>query len=347
MKKLIAAAAVAGGLVINPLYADHLKESLSGLLKKKDETPSMVNLDGLNLNGQVKPIIPKTRSSKAVIAVVDGRKIIKKEADAYLKQRTKGKVTDFDLLPKEQRLALIKELALPQILTAKAHKELTQEQKDALISRAWMQKAVTESDIPEEQLKAAYEKIKAQAKAKSALQQVPPFEKIKDRIKMQVAEQQIVGQLLRGVDIKVEPSSDKVAGYIGMLPVSIDEVNKALQMMTKGKMTWATLPDKEKNRVLQMMAPSKMIALNAKNTLTQEQQDSVLANFLMQKGISQTEVTDKEVKKRYEKIKKMAKKSKSKKKFPEYTELEKSLKMQLAQEKFVDSLLKKTKIKLK
>jgi hypothetical protein len=347
MKKLIAVAAVAGGLSVSPLCADQLKESLSGLLKKKEETPSMVNLDGLNLNGKVKPIIPKTRSSKAVIAVVDGHKIIKKEADAYLKQRTKGKVTDFDLLPKEQRLALVKELVLPQLLTAKAKKELTEEQKDALISRAWMQNAVAESDIPEEQLKAAYEKIKAQAKAKSALQQVPPFEKIRDRIKMQVAEQQIVGQLLRGVDIKVEPSSDKVAGYIGMLPVSIDKVNRALQMMTKGKMTWETLPEQEKNRVLQMMAPSKMIALNAKNTLTQEQQDTVLVNFWMQKGISQVEITDAEVKKRYEKIKKMAKKSKGKKRLPDYAELEKSLKMQLAQEKFVDSLIKEAKIKLK
>jgi TRAP-type C4-dicarboxylate transport system substrate-binding protein len=118
-------------------------------------------------------------------------------------------------------------------------------------------------------------------------------------------------------------------------------------MMTKGKMTWETLPEQEKNRVLQMMAPSKMIALNAKNTLTQKQQDTILANFWMQKGVSQVEITDAEVKKRYEKIKKMAKKSKGKKRLPDYAELEKSLKMQLAQEKFVDSLIKEAKIKLK
>jgi len=347
MKKSIIAVAVACGLAVSPLCADQLKESLHGLLKKKEETPSMVNLNGLDLNGKIQPLVPKTRSAKAVIATVDGHKIIKKEADAYLTQRTKGKVTDFDLLPKEQRLALVKELALPLLLTENAKKELTEEQKDAIISRAWMQKAMMESNIPEEQLKAAYEKIKAQAKAKSALQQVPPFDKIRERIKMQVAEQQIVGQLLRGVDIKVEPSSDKIAGYIGMMSVSIDEVNKALQMMTKGKMTWATLPEKDRNRVLQMIAPSKMIALNAKNTLTQQQQDTVLSNFWMQKGVSRMTVTDEEVKKRYEKIKKMAKKSKSKKKLPPFSELEESLKVQIAQEKFVDSLTKNAKIKLK
>jgi len=346
MKKWIVAATVAGGLAVTPVCADQLKDSLHGLLKKKEEMPSMVNLNGLDLNGKAKPIVPKTRSSKAVIATVNGHKIIKKEADSYLKQRTKGKVTDFDLLPKEQRLALVKELSLPILLTEEAKKGLTEEQKDTLISRAWMQQAIAQSSIPEEQLKAAYEKIKAQAKAKSALQQVPPFEKIKDRIRMQVAEQQIVGQLLRGVNIKVEPSSDKVAGYIGMMPVSIDEVNRALQVMTKGKMTWATLPEKDKNRVLQMIAPSKMIALSAKNALTQQQQDTVLANFWMQKGISQMKVTDDEVKKRYEKIKKMAKKSKGKK-LPGFDELEKSLKMQIAQEKFVNTLTKNAKIKLK
>jgi hypothetical protein len=347
MKKLIITAVFTAGMTVNTLYADQLKESLNGLLKQKDETPSMVNLNGLGLNGGINPVKPVTRSSQAVIATADGKKIIKKEADDYLSKRTKGKVKDFDLLPKAQRLALVKELALPLLLAEKAKKELTTEEKDMLISRAWMQKAVSESDIPDEQLKAAYEKIKAQAQAKSALQQIPPFEKIKERIKMQVAEQQIVSQLLRGVDIRVEPSSKTTAGYIGMIPVSIDEVNKALTAMTKGKMRWDVLPEKDKNRVLQMIAPSKLIALSAKNSLTQQQQDTILANFLMQQGVSRIEVTEAEIKKRYKKIKKMAKKSKNSKKLPEYSELKKSLKMQIAQEKFVDALTKNAKIKLK
>ena len=53
------------------------------MLNKKDTTP-MVDLSNLSINA--KPVQPKvkTRSSKAVVATVNGHKIIKKDADAYL-----------------------------------------------------------------------------------------------------------------------------------------------------------------------------------------------------------------------------------------------------------------------
>jgi len=348
MKKWIITSAAVCGLIVSPLAADHLKDSLHGLLKKKEETPSMVNLEGLDLNGRAKPIAPKTRSSKAVIATVDGHKIIKKEADIYLAKRTKGKIKDFDLLPKKQRMELVKELALPILLAEHAQKELSAEEKEAVISRAWMQKAVMDAKVPEEELKSAYEKIKAQATAKNPLQQFPPYEKIKDRIKLQVGEQQVIRKLLRGVDISVDPSpTDQIIGHVGMFPVSRDEVNKALQKMTQGKMTWATLPPSDKQRVLQMIAPAKLAALNAESGLTKQQKDAVLANYWMQKSLAQTKVSEDEVKKRYAKIKKMSQKSKRKQKLPPLSEIEKSLKMQIAQEKIVGKLIKQAHIKLK
>ena len=347
MKKKIIAAGVVLGLAVSPIMADHLKESLSGMLKKKEETPSMVNLNGIDLSGKAKKLKPKIRSAKAVIAVVEGKKIRKKEADAYLSKRTQGKIKDFDLLPKAQRLSLVKELSLPILLAKQAKNSLSQAEQDALISRAWMQNAILSSEVPEEQIKAAYNRIKAQAAAKSALQQLPPLEKIKDRIKMQIAEQQLIGQLMRGVDIKVNADSDKVAGYVGMLSVSIDEANKALERMTHGQKTWKDLSENEKLKVLNLIAPSKLITLSAKNALTQEQKDTVLANFWMQKGLSEVKVSDKEAKARYEKIKKLAKKFKKKQPFPAFSKIEKSLKMEIAREKFVKSLTKHAKIKLK
>ena len=64
-----------------------LKNSLTNILNEKDTSPSMVNLSNLNINGKAKPVqnVPKTRSSKAVVATVNGHKILKKEADAHLK----------------------------------------------------------------------------------------------------------------------------------------------------------------------------------------------------------------------------------------------------------------------
>jgi len=347
MKKTIVALGTACALSVTPILADHLKESLSGMLKKKEETPSMVNLSGIGLGGKTTSPKPKGHTPNAVIAVVEGKKIIKKDADAYLEKRTKGKIKDFDLLPKEQRMTLVRELSLPILLAKKAHASLSRDEQDALISRAWMMNAVSQSNIPDEQIKAAYNRLRAQAKAKNALQQLPPLDKIRDRLKMQIAEQQIIGQLMRGVDVKVEPASKKAAGYAGTIPISVEEANRLLQRMSKGKLTWEKLPEKEKLRVLHMIAPAKLIAHTANNALTQDQKDTVLANFWMQKGLSEITVSDKEVKDRYVKIKKMVKKSKNKKKFPEFSTLERSLKMQIAREKFVQSLTKNAKIKLK
>ncbi len=338
---------VACGLASSPVMADHLKESLSGMLKKKEETPSLVNLNGIDLDGKAKPLKPKSRSSKAVVATVNGEKIRKKEADTYLSKRTNGKIKDFDLLPKKQRLSLIKELALPKIIAKKAQKAFSSEEKDALIARAWMQNAMAKAKVPEAQIKAAYERIKAQAKAKSALAQLPPLEKIKERIKMQIAEQQLIGQLMRGVEVKVDSTSKDIAGYAGMIPIYVEDVNKALARMTKGKMTWATLSPKDRLGVLNMIAPSKLITLSAKNALTKEQKDAVLANVWMQKKLSEIDVSEKELKARYAKLKTILKKSKSKKKLPEFSKIEPSLKMEIAREKLVKSLTKDAKITLK
>jgi len=344
MKKLVIALGLCGGLMIQSASADALKNILSNKLHQHEEMPGMVNLDAL---GSTQPIKPKSRPARAVVATVDGMKIIKKDADAYLSKRTKGKVKDFDLLPKEQRLALIKEMSLPMLLAKGANEELSPEEKDAVLSRAWMQKRMGEMKISDAELTSAYERIKAEAKAKSALSQVPPLDKIRERLKMQIAQQKIIGELMRGAQVRVNDANDTIAGYVGMVAIPVDEVNQMLQSMTKGKMTWQTLPPQEKVRVLQMAAPAKFVSLAARNGLTKKQQENVLSNYWMQKSLSRISVTDGEVKKRYEKIKKLSKKSKSKKKLPDYATLEKTLRMQVANEKFVEGLTKKAKIRLK
>ncbi len=343
MKRSFIALGVVCLLGISPVMADHLKDRLSGMLNEKDDTPGMVNLNGLGM-GAGRPAKPVSRSAKAVVATVNGKKILKKEADAYLSERTKGKVKDFDLLPNKQRLALIKEMSLPLVLAHEAQKKLSKEEENAVFSRLWMQKKAADLNVSNEAIAQAYEKIKARAKAQSALAQVPLLEKIKERIKMQIAEQQIVKDLMRGVQVRVEPNSDTVAGYAGMMAISVDDVNKALQMMTKGKATWATLPPQDKVRVLEMVAPRQMIALAANNQLSKAQKENALTNYWMQKQLANVSVSDDEVKKRYAKIKKRL--AKSKKKLPPLEKLAPALKLELAKEKLVSDLMKHARIKL-
>jgi hypothetical protein len=95
------------------------------------------------------------------------------------------------------------------------------------------------------------------------------------------------------------------------------------------------------------MAPSKLVAAAAKKDLTEKEKEAALAGFWMQKKISQVEVSDKEAQAAYDKMKKAAKKAKSKKKIPEFEAVKNSIKMQLAQEKVVGELMKSAKIKLK
>ncbi|MCB4746496.1 MAG: hypothetical protein LGB68_05010 [Sulfurovum sp.] len=344
MKKIVAILSAGCIIVTIPVLGDHLKDSLSGMLKKKDEIPAMVNLDILSAT---QPVKAKSRSPKTVIATVNHIDIIKKDVDTYLQQRTKGEVTDFDLLSKEQRLVLIKEISLSLLLEEGAQKALSDQEKDAVLSSVWIMQKTQDANITDAQIKVVYEELKVQAKAQGAIQQVSPFEAVKERIKIQIVTQKIASDLMEGAKVRIVQDAGNIAGYVGMITISIDEANKVLQTMTQGKMNWKTISTTEKMQLLQAIAPSKFIALAAKNSLSEKEQKSVLANYWTQKRLSQISVSDMEVKKRYEEIKKIQKGTKLEKELLNYTTLKKSLKIQIANEKFIEGLLKQAKIKLK
>ena len=200
MTKIFMLLGLSLGLVISSASADDLKNSLTNMLNTK-ETSGMVDLGNINLDA--KPKQPKTRSSNTVIATVNGHKIIKKEADAYLTQRTQGKVTDFDHLPPEQRSRLIQELSLPVMVLDAAKKELSEEEKQAVYTRTWMQKEALKIKITDEQALAVYNQLKQQAQENNATGNIPPFEAIKDKLKVQIIEKTMVEKLMKNAEIKV------------------------------------------------------------------------------------------------------------------------------------------------
>lgn len=176
------------------------------MLNEKDTSPSMVNLSNLNINGKSKPVQQemKTRSSKAVVATVNGHKILKKEADAQLKKRTQGKMSNFDHLPEKQRLRLIQEMSLPILALDSAQKELSVEEKEAVYSRIWMQKEVSKIKITDEQVKEVYDQLKQRSEGNNATENIPAFESIKDKMKLQMKEKQMVSNLMKDAEIKVQ-----------------------------------------------------------------------------------------------------------------------------------------------
>ena len=205
MNKYLVVLSLSFGLVVNTVSADALKNSLTNMLNEKDTSPSMVNFGNLDINGKPKPVqkVRKTRSSKAVVATVNGHKILKKEVDGHLKKRTQGKMSNFDLLPKKQRLRLIQEMSLPVIALDTAKKELSGKEKEAILSRIWMQKEASKIKITDEQVKAVYDQLKQRSEENNETKKIPTFESIKDRMKLQMIDKQMVGNIMKNVEIKV------------------------------------------------------------------------------------------------------------------------------------------------
>lgn len=139
----------------------------------------------------------------------------------------------------------------------------------------------------------------------------------------------------------------QTAGTVNGMEISVDEANKALNVISRGQASWDKISKEQREQVLKMIAPSKLAAIKAKKDLSQEEKNIALSNLWMQKKMSEIKLSDKEVKDAYMKLKAAAKKANPKKQFPPFEAAEKSIKMKLAQEKVVADLMKDAKIKLK
>ena len=203
MKKTLVSASVAILFSVSGLSADSLKNSL--MSADKDDTP-MVNLDNLNLAKKEK----KSRADSAVVATINGENITKEQADKYLALRTQGRATDFDKLPSDdQRLALVNEMAVPNLAAMQAHKELSAEEKNAAISRFWMQKKLSTTKVTDEEAKKAYDKlikaVKEAAKKQSKEEpKLPKFEEAKREIMLQLAQDKVTKALLENGKVKLK-----------------------------------------------------------------------------------------------------------------------------------------------
>ena len=145
----------------------------------------------------------KNRSANTVIATVNGTNVLKKEADSYLSQRTQGKVTDFDTLPADQRSRLVHELSLPMLALDAAKNGLSDKEKEAVYTRIWMQKEARKVKISDDDALGLYNQLKKEAEDANATDPIPPFEKIKGRLKAQMVEKTVIGKLMKDVEIKV------------------------------------------------------------------------------------------------------------------------------------------------
>ena len=204
MKKLCVLVGMILGLVMSSASADALKNSLTNIMNEKD-APSMVDLGNINLNAKPRPVkkARKTRSAKTVVATVNGHKILKKETDAYLSQRTGGKVKNFDNIPANQKNRLIQEMSLSILVVDVADKGLTDAEKEAIYTRTWMQKEAFKMKISDDQVLEVYNQISQEAKDNNNTANIPEFDAIKDKLRIQMIEKTIIGKLMENIKIEV------------------------------------------------------------------------------------------------------------------------------------------------
>lgn len=184
--------------------ADALKNSLNNIMKTDDSVP-VIDVSRINLDGKAKPVpqMRENRPGSTVIATVNTHSILKKEADAYLKERTQGKITSYDFIPPQQQKRLLQELIIPLLAIDAAKKELNESEKQMVITRAWMRKEAVKVKISEEEVRAVYDGIKKQAIDNNSSQPIPEFESIKQRLNAQMLEKKIVSELMKDVKIEV------------------------------------------------------------------------------------------------------------------------------------------------
>ncbi len=139
----------------------------------------------------------------------------------------------------------------------------------------------------------------------------------------------------------------KTAGTVNGIIITVEEADKALNIISKGTQKWETLTAEKKKQILQMMAPSKLVVQKASKSLSKKEKEAAFSGFWMQKKMAETKVTDEEAKVVYEKMKAAAKKAKSKQPIPEFEVAKNSIKMQIAQEKVLSDLMKSAKVKVK
>ena len=139
----------------------------------------------------------------------------------------------------------------------------------------------------------------------------------------------------------------ETAGTVNGMEITVAEADKAISSLTKGEKSWEKISKDERKQLIEMMAPSKLVAAASKKDLTDKEKEAALAGFWMQKKMSGIGISDDEANAAYEKMKKSAEAAKSKQKIPPYDQVKDSIKMQLAQEKVVSELMKNAKIKLK
>ncbi len=158
---------------------------------------------GLALMLTVSNVAAESKTTATIAGSVNGMEITVEEANEALNKLTQGKQT-WDKLPAEGKRQLIEMLSPAKLVAVAAKKGLTDKEKEAAIAGFWMQKKMAEVKLSDKDVEDAYNKLKQEAEKAKSKQKVPAFNVVKNQIKMQLAQEKVVRELMENAKIKLK-----------------------------------------------------------------------------------------------------------------------------------------------
>ncbi len=134
---------------------------------------------------------------------VNGITITVEEANSALNKITNGQKT-WEKLTADEKKQLIQMMAPAKLVAAESKKSLTDKEREAALAGYWMQKKMATTEVTDKEAQDAYDKMKKAAEDAKSTQKIPPFDAVKNNIKMQLAQEKVVGQLMKNANIKIK-----------------------------------------------------------------------------------------------------------------------------------------------
>jgi len=311
-------------ILINPLSADILKDSLNNMLHQKNST-GMVNLNGVGVGKKpkqrVKRVVHKSRPGSTVIGQYnDGKAVYKKEGDKYLKKATKGKIKDIDLLPKKQRLLVLKDL---QKIYAMKH---FKSRPGTAVIGAYSDGKPVHKEEADKYLKKA---TKGKIKDMDLLPKKQRLLVLKDLQKIYAMKH-----------FERRPSSAVIATVNGN-EIYKKEADAFLVKMTAGKVKdFDRLDKKQQFTLVKDLAKPMVIKSAVENNLTTEEKEVIFSKIWLSKQRKQMTVSSDEMLTLYEAKKTAALAANPAAQIPPYISMGERLKNEIKQNKIMSALVK-------
>ena len=133
-----------------------------------------------------------------VIGRINGFPITEKEANAFLKVVTKGKLKYHQLRPKDKK-DVVKRLATDALLIGMAKKQLSRQERNQVIVNYWLAQKISKVSISDDAIKKAYKENKKLFKGTKG--EILPFEKVKEMIAVSLKQKKYVAKLMEKAKI--------------------------------------------------------------------------------------------------------------------------------------------------